>query len=76
MEMSKETLEREKHEELVYGLQKLIITLELYEEEALIEDLQQMERYMSLVNCERGIEILVAILSRGRYTNTNIGETK
>ena len=74
--MSEGTLKREQHKELVYGLEKLIVRLDTHEEEELIDELQEAEQYLSLVNAERGIEILVAILSRGRYTNTNIGETK
>jgi hypothetical protein len=63
--MSKEVLENEK---LTYGLMSLIVKLDDSEDENLIADIQEAVHELSFLNAERGIEILVAILSKNKYT--------
>ena len=65
-----------KNRQMAMDLTSLIIKLNDEESEELIDDIQDATRELSFLDAGRGIEILVAILSEGKYTNTNIGEWK
>jgi hypothetical protein len=69
---------------LVFGLLELINKLDLSEDiphigdrdESLIADLEDAIGHMSDMGEDRGIEILVSMLARGKYDVTYKGETK
>ena len=74
----------EENRRLVFGLLELLNKLEMseanplmdYGDESLIADLEDATRHMTDIGYDRGIEILVAMLSKGKYEVTYKGETK
>jgi hypothetical protein len=74
----------EENRRLVFGLLELINKLEMGEDfpyigdrdESLIADLEDATRHMTDIGYDRGIEILVAMLSKSKYEVTHKGETK
>ena len=63
--MSKEVLENVK---LAQGLMSLIVKLDDEYDDNLIADIQKAIRELSFINADRGVEILVAILLKYKYT--------
>jgi len=63
--MSKEVLENVK---LTQGLMSLIVKLDDEYDDNLIADIQKAIRELSFINADRGVEILVAILLKYKYT--------
>ena len=63
--MSKEVLENVK---LAQGLMSLIVKLDDEYDDNLIADIQKAIGELSFINADRGVEILVAILLKYKYT--------